>query len=81
MAQPPSFVILPDRDRKLLRISLRGFWDDAVMADYMTAVRVGMRDLQQSGGCCGILIDMIDFAIQPKNIAEGHAENLRRVRT
>lgn len=73
------FDVKPDRHRHMLRIKLSGFWDGDVMRDYMCVLDSGMEELQRSGGCRSILIDMIDFAIQPKEIAEEDAANLRVV--
>lgn len=74
------FAVKPDFGRRLLHVTLRGFWDARVMADYMKNVRSALGELRRTGGCKYVLIDMVDFPIQSKAIAEGHAENLRAVK-
>lgn len=74
------FDITTDHERHLLRIALRGFWDDTIMASYMAEVREKGAELERTGGCKYILINMVDYEIQSKEVAEAHAENLRRVK-
>lgn len=74
------FEVIADHRQRLLHITMRGFWDAETMKAYMRCVRQKMAELQQTGPCKYILIDMVDFAIQSKDIAEGHAENLRVVK-
>jgi hypothetical protein len=74
------FEVVADHDLRLLRITMRGFWNEQIMADYMRVVRRETGELLRTGGCRYILIDMVDFAIQAKEIAEGHANNLKIVR-
>lgn len=73
------FEVTPDHDLRMLRITLRGFWDGATMAGYMKVVREAMGGLQRAGGCRYILIDMTGYPIQSKEIAESHAAALRLV--
>jgi hypothetical protein len=75
-----KFDIATDDDLKLLRVTLRGFWDGATMADYMQCIRAAMADLQRIGGCELILINMSDYPIQTKDVADGHAANLHAVK-
>lgn len=74
------FEVKTDHGARLMRITLRGFWTAGTMAAYSKVVRDAMADLQRTGGCKSILINMVDFPIQSREIAEGHAENLRRVK-
>lgn len=74
------FDVVPDHDLRMLRLKLRGFWDDGTMVRYLNAIRGAMADLQRTGGCKSILIDMSDFPIQSKAVAEGHARQLHYVR-
>jgi serine/threonine-protein kinase len=73
------FEVAPDHHLRMLRIALRGFWDNATMADYMKVVREAIGGLQRVGGCRYILIDMTGYPIQSQEIAEGHAAALRIV--
>ena len=74
------YRIEQDRARHLLRITLVGFWDEGTMAAYDRQVRQDMAAMKSQGGCQRVLIDMTDFAIQKRAIAEGHAANLRAVK-
>ncbi len=74
------FEITTDPPRRFLRIAMRGFWDAGTMTAYSKAVRTALGTLQQGGGCGFILIDMLDYPIQSKAVAEGHADNLRIVK-
>jgi hypothetical protein len=74
------FDVTPDFELRMLRITLRGFWTAETFASYMPVVRRARGELERSGGCRSILIDMVDFPIQAKEIAQAHAENLRLVR-
>ena len=74
------FEVTPDRDLRMLRIALRGFWTRETMSDYLKVVRDGMASLQRSGGCKYILIDMTQLPIQSQEIAEAHAAQLRVVK-
>lgn len=76
----PLFEVNAERELRMLRIIMRGFWDAETMRAYSIEVRNKMAELMQARGCRYILIDMIDFAIQSQAIAEGHAANLRMVR-
>jgi hypothetical protein len=74
------FEVTADPKRQLLRIVMRGFWDAETITAYSAAMRRTMGDLQRTAGCRRILIDMVDFAIQSKEVAAGHAAYLRAVR-
>jgi len=74
------FEVKAIHEQRLLRIAMRGFWDASTMTAYSKAVRQEMAELQRTGGCQYVLINMIDFAIQSKEIADGHALNLRLVK-
>lgn len=74
------FEITADQDRQLLWIRMWGFWDAEMMSVYLQEVRRKLRHLQTSKGCRSILIDMTDYPIQSRDVAEGHAANLRVVR-
>lgn len=76
----PSFDVREEPGRRLLHVVLRGFWDGGVMDEYMEKVRAAIGKLRRTGGCRYVLIDMVDFPIQSKAIAEGHAENLRALK-
>jgi hypothetical protein len=74
------YAIVADQELRMLRIVLRGFWTAEVMARYLSEVRRAMGSLVQTGGCKYVLIDMLDFPIQSKEIAEAHANALRAVK-
>lgn len=71
------FEVTADPDLRMLRLTMRGFWDDSTMAAYLKAMRKAMGDLLRGGGCRYLLIDMTDYPIQSKQIAESHGEQLR----
>lgn len=74
------FDVSADHQQHLLRITLRGFWDKATMTAYSRAVRKTLAELQNREGCRRILINMLDYPIQSKEVAEGHAANLHVVK-
>lgn len=74
------FEITADQSRRLLHIRMWGFWDAATMAAYSVEVKNKMASLLRGLGCKSILIDMIDYPIQSKEIANTHADFLRVVR-
>jgi len=73
------FDVTVDPALRLMRITMRGFWSAMTMAEYSSVVRRKMGMMLSGRGCRYILIDMIDFPIQSKEIAEGHAAFLRIV--
>lgn len=74
------FEITADHERRLLRIVMHGFWDTEIMTAYSKAVREKLGELRRTVGCGYILINMVDYPIQSKEVAEGHAANLRIVK-
>ncbi|MEG3089208.1 hypothetical protein [Sphingomonas sp. PB4P5] len=74
------FEVTIDGRRKLLHIVMQGFWNDDTMARYSEIVVQKSSELRRAEGCKRILINMSDFPIQSKKIAEGHAAFLRTVR-
>lgn len=70
------FDVVADVDAAMLRIRLRGFWTIETMAAYMKDVGKAMGHLRAAGRLRHVLINMIDYPIQSKPIAEAHAANL-----
>lgn len=74
------YEINTDPAQKLLMIKVRGFWTGNTMATYRSEVGQQASTLRQAGGCKRILVDMSNYPIQSRAIADGHAAALRFAR-
>ncbi len=65
---------------RLLRIRVDGFWSMEVMTAYVAELRQQSDALRNAGGCERILVDMSDYPIQSRAVADGHAQIIARAK-
>lgn len=73
MAEAP-YTISVDRNRGLVRMTLRGIWDLKTFEDYAAAARRAYAELTEQEtppAACRILIDLRQHGTQPRQVAEG----------
>jgi hypothetical protein len=69
------FELILDRKRCLLRIKLRGFWDDATMSAYEREYRaafIELDSLRPRQTYC--IVDCSEYPVQSQEISRGHDE-------
>lgn len=75
-----KFEIVLDAHRRLLTVTLRGFWDVSTYRDYDAELTGQLRRLNQVKAAKACLVDAREFAIQSKEVAdlmiEGVAQRL-----
>jgi hypothetical protein len=75
-----EFEFSLDRDRRLLTVAIRGFWDVQIYRAYDARLRVELAGLKRLPAPRACLVDARDFAIQSMEIAnlmrEGVTERL-----
>ncbi|HEY1124494.1 MAG TPA: hypothetical protein VGE65_02585 [Sphingobium sp.] len=64
------FELKTDRQRSLLAVRLRGYWDMAMFDAYADAVRMELRRMKVQGGCRHCLVDATEFAVQSAEITK-----------
>jgi len=64
-----EFEFSLDRDRRLLTVTIRGFWDVQIYRAYDARLRIELAGLKRLPAPRGCLVDARDFAIQSMEIA------------
>jgi hypothetical protein len=67
------YTVTIEPSHHLMRIRVEGFWAAEVMAAYVAELGRQTEALRKTGGCGRILVDMSDYPIQSRAIADGHA--------
>jgi hypothetical protein len=67
------YTITIESEHRLMRIEVSGFWSSDVFPGYLAELRRHVEALAPSGGCRRILVDMSRYPIQPKDVAQAHA--------
>jgi len=68
------FDIEIEPDRHLLRLTMRGYWDEPTFSDFSRSFRRALDMLAARGGCFHALVDGRDFAVQSADIARKFGE-------
>jgi hypothetical protein len=71
------YQVAVDLDRHLIWITLRGFWDMATFEAFAPEFESALLRLHRHGGCRYALVDGREFAVQPLEISEAFARQLR----
>ncbi len=66
------FDVAIDRNRHLMTIRVSGFWDAGTFRTYAAATAAKAKELHRGGGFAALLIDMSDYPLQAKEIADRH---------
>lgn len=64
------FDVAVDIPRRLITLTLRGFWTNATFDRFADAFSAGLRQLHRLGGCSHALVDGLEFAVQPLEISD-----------
>ena len=73
-----KFEIVLDPHRRLLTVTLRGFWDVQTYRDYDVEVTAQLRRLNQLKTAKACLVDAREFSIQSKEVADLMIEGVAR---
>lgn len=71
------FEVETDHRRRLLKVTMTGFWTAETMASYYSAARKEFEALERTAGSKYVLINMAAYSVQSPKIAEEHAAYLR----
>jgi hypothetical protein len=71
------FEISTDIRRKLLDMTLRGFWDVATFEAFAPEFTRALQVLHRAGGCDVALVDGREFAVQSKEILDRFTQIMR----
>lgn len=78
---PPSYAVAIEPENRLMRVVVRGFWSVAMLPDYVAELLRQVAALKAGGGCDRVLVDMSDFPIQSRDIADAHCRYILHSRT
>jgi hypothetical protein len=73
-----AFSTVPTR--LFLKITVAGYWDAKIWADYEPAARAAVASLATRGGCRAMLIDASGYPTQSREIADAHQKLLATTR-
>jgi len=73
-----KFEIILDPHRRLLTVTLRGFWDVQTYCDYDAEVTAQLRRLNQLKAAKACLVDAREFSIQSKEVADLMVEGVAK---
>jgi hypothetical protein len=65
-----AYDVSVELPRKLLRMTLRGFWDGATFDAFATEFERALQTLHRAGGCEGAIVDGHEFAVQSRDILD-----------
>lgn len=71
------FEVTIDMDRKLLDMTMRGFWDIATFEAFALEFTRALQALHRQGGCEMALVDGQAFAVQSKEVLERFTQVMR----
>lgn len=64
-----DYEVAVDLPRRLLVLTLRGFWNEATFDKFASEYAIALEMLQRQGGCRLALVDGLDFAVQAAEIS------------
>jgi len=73
-----KFEIVLDPHKRLLTVTLRGFWDVQTYRDYDAEVTAQLRRVSQLKAAKACLVDAREFAVQAKEVADLMMEGVAR---
>ncbi|KQN26691.1 hypothetical protein ASE86_11550 [Sphingomonas sp. Leaf33] len=77
----PSYAVAIEPDHRLLHVAVRGFWSAAMLPGYIAELLRQIAVLDTGQGCDRVLVDMTDYPIQSREIAEAHCRFIVHGRT
>jgi len=72
------FEISVEIPRKLLRMTMRGFWDVQTFDAFATQFEKALQTLHRAGGCEGAIVDGREFAVQSRDILGRFGEIMQK---
>jgi hypothetical protein len=72
-----SFEVTTDISRRLLEITMRGFWDSATFDAFVAEFEKALHALHRAGGAEMAIVDGREFAVQSKEILGRFEETMR----
>jgi hypothetical protein len=73
-----AFEVSVEIPRKLLRMTLRGFWDGSTFDAFATEFERALQTLHRAGGCDAAIVDGREFAVQSKEILGRFGEIMQK---
>lgn len=72
-----AFEVTTEIPLKLLRITMRGFWDRPTFDSFAAEFENALQTLHRAGGCEAAIVDGREFAVQSRDILERFEEVMR----
>jgi len=72
-----AFEVSTEIPLKLLRMTLRGFWDRPTFDSFAAEFEHALQILHRAGGCEAAIVDGREFAVQSRDILERFEEVMR----
>ena len=73
-----AYEVSVEIPRKLLRLTLRGFWDGSTFDAFATEFEKALQTLHRAGGCDAAIVDGREFAVQSKEILGRFGEVMQK---
>lgn len=73
-----AFEVSVEMPRKLLRMTLRGFWDIPTFEAFATEFEKALLTLHRAGGCDAAIVDGREFAVQSRDILGRFGEIMQK---
>jgi hypothetical protein len=72
------FEVSVEIPRKLLRLTMRGFWDSSTFDAFAAEFEKALKTLHRAGGCDSCIADGREFAVQSKDILGRFGEIMQK---
>ena len=73
-----AFEVSADISRRLLSITMRGFWDAATFDAFAVEFEKTLQTLHRAGGCDAAIVDGREFAVQSRDILGRFGEIMQK---
>lgn len=73
-----AFDVTVEMPRKLLRLTLRGFWDVPTFEAFAVEFEKALQTLHRAGGCDAAIVDGSEFAVQSKDVLSRFSEIMQK---
>lgn len=73
MAEDPYTIVL-DLPNRLMYVTMRGFWNEAVTSSYEAAALAAFQEMRKSGESFDAINDLTDFSVQTADVIATLAE-------
>lgn len=73
-----AYEVSVEIPRKLLRLTMRGFWDGSTFDAFAIEFEKALQTLHRAGGCDAAIVDGREFAVQSKEILGRFGEVMQK---